>query len=168
MKKSISLLIALLLGMGLFSCTLSSSNTGWLQGGSGDEIAVNEEHIFNGQYKYNGKVVGFHSRPGGEDPDNAWVNSVIDKPNDMGIYTASVTICKTSAHKKCGTKNSSFFPDSMSAEQVIAAIQYAYENQTTDGNPFRGPSGEDFSIEGYTLTVDDVTIINTAYPLYTN
>ncbi len=124
--------------------------------------AVNLEHIFHGEVNKRGKPVGFHSRPGGKDPDGARVVRIVEGPNRAGVYIADVEIRNDSG--RWLKKRSTFYPDRLSREAVVAAILHAW-NQREKGrnNPFHGPSGEGFEIEGRPLDGGD---INTAYPLF--
>ena len=122
---------------------------------------INLWHVFEGEINRNGKPVGFHSRPQGQDPANARVVSVRDKPNRAGVYTATIEIRDGNQWK---SKFSSFFPDDMSQDEVINAILNAY-NQSSNNNaqPFEGPSGLGFNIQGYTSNRGG---INTAFPIF--
>lgn len=129
---------------------------------SDTDPSVNLAHIFQGDINRRGKPVGYHSRPGGEDPEGARVVRILDEENGVGVYTADVEIRNASG--RWLKKRSTFYPDRLSREEVLAAILHAWEERgETDGNKFRGPSGEGFTIEGY--TTDDGGI-NTAYPIY--
>ncbi len=122
---------------------------------------VNQWHIFDGEINRSGKPVGFHSRPGGQDPHNARIKSIRDKPNRAGVYTANIEIKDGNQWKG---KFSSFFPDSMSREDVLDAVLNAYNNSNNPkAQPFEGPSGLGFSIQGYTANKGG---INTAFPIY--
>lgn len=124
--------------------------------------AVNLEHIFHGEVNKRGKPVGFHSRPGGRDPEGARVVRIVEGPNRAGVYIADVEIRNDSG--RWLKKRSTFYPDRLSREQVVSAVLHAW-NQREKGrnNPFHGPSGEGFEIEGRPLDGGD---INTAYPLF--
>ena len=125
------------------------------------EPNINQWHIFGGEINRSGKPVGFHSRPGGQDPATARVKSIRDKPNRSGVYTASIEIQDGSQWKG---KFSSFFPDSLSRDEVMQAVVNAYANSNNPkAQPFEGPSGLGFSIQGYT---SDRGGINTAFPIY--
>jgi hypothetical protein len=125
------------------------------------EPNINQWHIFEGEINRSGKPVGFHSRPGGQDPAGARLRSVRDKPNRAGVYTASIEIRDGERWKQ---KFSSFFPDALSREQVLQAVVHAYRNSSNpDAQPFEGPSGLGFSIQGYTSSRGG---INTAFPIY--
>ena len=130
------------------------------RGAAEEEIAVDLEHVFFGEINRRGKPVGFHSRPGGIDPEGAHVIRVLDGPNDQGVYVAKVEL----RDRRTGRwleKTSSIFPDELSREEVLAAIRNAHrEGQGSE--PFRGPSGLGFTIEGY---FQDGKIA-TAYPIF--
>lgn len=122
---------------------------------------INLWHVFEGEINRRGKPVGFHSRPGGQDPANARVRSIKNSPNNAGVYTASIEIKDGGEWKE---KFSSFFPDSMSQDAVIKAVLNAYKNSSDPkAQPFEGPSGLGFSIQGYTSNSGG---INTAFPIY--
>lgn len=122
---------------------------------------VNQWHIFDGEINRSGKPVGFHSRPDGRDPATARVRSVRDAPNRLGVYTASIEIRDGNQWRE---KFSSFFPDSMSRNEVLDAVLNAYENSgDPQAQPFEGPSGLGFQIQGYTSNKGG---INTAFPIY--
>jgi len=122
---------------------------------------INQWHIFDGEINRSGKPVGFHSRPGGRDPSIARIKSIRDKPNRAGVYTANIEIRDGNQWKG---KFSSFFPDSMSREEVLTAILNAYDNSDNPkAQPFEGPSGLGFRIQGYTSSRGG---INTAFPIY--
>jgi hypothetical protein len=124
---------------------------------------VNQTHIFEGEINKRGKPVGFHSRPGGNDPANARVVRILEGPNDNGIYIAIVRI-RGSAWGQWREKRSTFFPDRMDRHTILKAILYAYRNRSTgESAKFRGPSGHGFTIEGWLL---ENGAINTAYPIF--
>ncbi len=155
--------------------SLSSNNSGQLSStkdsGSHSEPSykqwsdtqpgINLWHVFEGEINRSGKPVGFHSRPSGQDPANSRVVSIKNKPNRAGVYTATIEIRDGNQWKD---KFSSFFPDSMSRDDVIKAVLNAY-NESGDKNaqPFEGPSGLGFTIQGYTSNRGG---INTAFPVY--
>ncbi|MEE9320757.1 MAG: EndoU domain-containing protein [Granulosicoccus sp.] len=125
------------------------------------EPNVNLWHIFEGEINRSGKPVGFHARPGGRDPASAKVISLRDKPNGLGVYTASIEIHDGEQWKQ---KFSSFFPDSLSRDEVIEAVLNAYRNSNDpQAQPFEGPSGLGFRIQGYTSGRGG---INTAFPIF--
>jgi hypothetical protein len=128
---------------------------------SDTQPAVNEAHVFEGEVNRRGKPVGFHSRPGGRNPPRARVVRIVDGPNRLGVYVAEVEIRNRSG--RWLRKTSTFFPDRLRRDEVLAAIRRSYRDRTTGGSErFRGPSGKGFTVEGYTLDGG----INTAYPIY--
>jgi hypothetical protein len=138
---------------------------------SDTDPAINLAHVFEGQINRRGKPVGFHSRPGGTDPAGARVVRTVSRPNQLGVYIAEVEI-RTGPSSNGATapggrwlrKTSTFYPDSLSRDEVVAAILHAWEERRDlGGDKFQGPSGMGFTIEGHTL---DGGGINTAYPLY--
>lgn len=123
--------------------------------------AVNLHHVFEGEINRKGKPVGYHSRPGGVDPDSAKIVKMRDQPNSAGVYTAIIAVRDQGQWKE---KFSSFFPDNMSQQQVVDAVLNAYRNSSNKkSQPWQGPSGLGFDIQGYTLSKGD---INTAFPVY--
>jgi len=122
---------------------------------------INLWHVFDGEINRSGKPTGYHSRPGGNDAANARVKSVRDQPNKAGVYTAVVEVRDGNQWK---SKNSSFFPDSMSRDDVIDVIVHAFNNSNNQKKqPWSGPSGLGFTVQGYTTSRGG---INTAYPIY--
>lgn len=128
---------------------------------SSTDPEINLWHIFDGEINRKGKPTGFHSRPNGADPENARVVRIKDKPNRAGVYTATVEVRDGGRWKE---KFSSFFPDTMSREEVIDAILNAYNNSDNQKKqPWSGPSSHGFQIQGYTTGRGGV---NTAFPVY--
>ena len=127
------------------------------------EPAINATHIFLGEINRSGKPTGYHARPGGKDPKSARVARIKQSPNRAGVYTASVEI-RDPASGRWKEKFSSMFPDQLSHGEVVQAILHAYEHREKGKDqPWRGPSGLGFPIQGYTLRDGR---INTAFPVY--
>jgi hypothetical protein len=121
---------------------------------------INVTHIFEGEINSRGKPVGFHSRPGGRDPQGARLVRVVDRPNRSGVYTAEVEIRSGSDWL---AKRSTLYPDRLDRDAVIQAVLHAFTGRTTgNAEKFRGPSGNGFTIEGYYQNGR----INTAYPIF--
>jgi len=122
---------------------------------------INLWHVFEGEINRKGKPVGYHSRPNGQDAPNARIKSIKAKPNKQGVYTANIEIRDGNQWKG---KFSSFFPDEMSQQQVVDAIIHAYsKSKNPNKQPWSGPSGLGFQIQGYTSSRGG---INTAFPIY--
>jgi hypothetical protein len=140
------------------TATASPSEKKW----SDTTPGVNLRHIFHGEINRKGKPVGYHSRPGGRDSPDARLIRIRSAANRVGVYTATIAIRDGSQWKE---KFSSFFPDSMSRQEVIDAILSAHrQSRDKTKQPWRGPSGHGFDIQGYTLSRGD---INTAFPVFT-
>ncbi len=122
---------------------------------------INLWHVFEGEINRKGKPTGFHSRPGGHDPANARVVSIKDRPNRVGVYTANIEVRDGGQWK---SKFSSFFPDKLSQQDVVDLIVHAYKNsKNPQKQPWSGPSGLGFEVQGYTSSRGG---INTAFPVY--
>ena len=134
---------------------------GYSQWSTTTDPNINLWHIFEGEINRKGKPTGFHSRPGGQDPSGAKVVTIRDKPNRHGVYTAQIAVRDGDQWKE---KFSSFFPDSLSREEVLDAIVNAYsKSPNPNAQPFEGPSGLGFQIQGYTSGRGG---INTAFPIF--
>ena len=133
---------------------------------------VKAQHIFCGEINRSGKAVGFHSRPGGSNPDSIDnTRSPRPDPRRPGIYTLSrfrINEDGQSATKALST----MFPDHCSAEDVLAAIRHAFNTGRRSDGAFSGMSGtrctdlngQAFHIQGFTGTMSGRTFIITAYP----
>jgi hypothetical protein len=131
------------------------------QAWSATDPPVNLTHIFEGEINRKGRPVGFHARPGGRNPSGARLVRVLDRPNRQGIYTAEVEI--RTQDGRWLKKRSTFYPDRMSRDEVVAAVLNAYRRRSTGrSEQFRGPSGSGFTIEGWHQNGR----INTAYPIF--
>jgi hypothetical protein len=124
---------------------------------SDTQPAINLTHVFAGEINRRGKAVGFHSRPGGVDPQGSGIARIVDRPNRLGVYTAVVWI-----GRRGRTKFSTFYPDRLTRAQVIGTILDAYRRGQRRGARFRGPSGHGFTVEGYFQNGR----IHTAYPIF--
>ena len=86
-----------------------------------------------------------------------------EAPNSAGVYTAQVEV-QDNETGRWKDKFSTFFPDRLSRGEVVSAILHAYRNRERGtAQPWRGPSGLGFPIQGYSLADGR---INTAYPVY--
>ena len=80
---------------------------------------VNQAHVFCGEWKQNAPG-GFHSRPGGLDPDSVTRFTIIQPANAKGIYGGSWSYA---GHPR-SLKFSTMFPDACSMPQVLNSIVY--------------------------------------------
>ncbi len=147
----------------LVSCTstdLDTSDKKWSQ----TSPAINLHHIFHGEINKKGKPTGFHVRPKDtESSTGARIARIMSKPNKAGVYTARVEVHDKSRNTWI-EKFSTMFPDNLSRDEIITAITYAYsERDKSKKQPWSGPSGLGFPIQGYILNDGR---INTAFPVY--
>jgi hypothetical protein len=129
------------------------------------EPPVNLTHVFCGEIDRDGDPSGYHHRPAGEDPPSARVVAVLDPPNAHGVYTAEVRVRRPGGAWTRQSKFSSFFPDAMSREAVLAAILEAYRASGDRDGKWGAEGDGGFRIEGWLLP-DPPARINTAYPIY--
>jgi hypothetical protein len=119
------------------------------------------EHIFDGTINSKGKATGYHySRV--TDSKGEIIEGTESEKDRHGVFTAKV---KVDGVKKNGF--SSFFPESWTPQQVIDAVNEAYEsalNNTSNpvGQLWIGYSG-DLEIDMY---LNNQKKITTAYPIY--
>ncbi len=145
------------------SNSASRGNTGNQHSGqkwSDTSPNINLHHVFEGEINRRNAPTGFHSRPGGKDPQNARVVAIRDKPNRHGVYTATIAVRDGGQWKE---KFSSFFPDNLSRDEVINVILNAYNKGDKNVPKWEGPSGLGFQVQGYTSNSGG---INTAFPVH--
>ena len=127
-----------------------------------DHFAKNTlEHIFDGTINSKGKATGYHY-DGISDSKGSIIAGTESKPDEHGVYTAKVEV---DGVKKNGF--SSFYPDDWTPQQVVDAINEAYDYATSskgirDGDLWIGYAG-DLEINMYLNNSKQIT---TAYPIY--
>lgn len=138
---------------------------GWSQ----TSPSLNLRHVLCGEVKKNGDVVGMHSRA---IIDSAPVKEVQAQPPQAdGVYSTKVFF------ENGKSKNSTFYPDNCSVEQVTNSILYAVKHSHAPGKPWgklgcsapakpdakycTGPGGARFVIR---FAEFDDGRINTAFP----
>jgi hypothetical protein len=136
-----------------------------------------DQHIFCGEVNALGLATGFHSRPGGLDPNSITIvgGTTITYPAGApnGIYQLNqfnITQGPATNTKPVST----MFPDACAAADVLAAITNAQTNGAAlVGGGFHGPSGAScqagaplapFDIKYYTADGLVTGAITTAYP----
>jgi hypothetical protein len=132
--------------------------------------ALNNQHVFCGQINARGNATGFHSRPGGINPNSVGNTGAPMPAGPVGIYRLhDITITENgvTAVKALST----MFPDHCDQAAVLAAIR----NAAASGQPgaeFNGLSGPscqagnppgDFNIRGFKNAAGDII---TGYPNY--
>ena len=118
------------------------------------------EHIFDGTINSKGKATGYHYSKV-TDSKGSIIDGTKSTADKNGIFTAKV---KVNNVKKNGF--SSFYPESWSPQQVVDAINEAYDYAVNDknnphGSLWIGYSG-DLEIDMY---LDNNKKITTAYPV---
>ncbi len=125
--------------------------------------AINLTHIFKGEINRRGKPTGLHAKFNGKLAEGAKVLKIKGQPNRAGVYTAEVAV-QDPHTGKWKSKFSSMFPDKLKAAEILESILHAYKNRNPGKDePWRGPSGHGFPVEGYLSRKGG---INTAYPIY--
>ena len=117
------------------------------------------EHIFDGTINSKGKATGYHYSMV---EDSSIIDGTRSKEDENGVFTAKV---KVNNVKKNGF--SSFYPESWTPQQVVDAINTAYDYAINDS---KNPKGslwigycDDLEIDMY---LDSNKRITTAYPVY--
>lgn len=112
---------------------------------------VDIAHIEEGEINHWGEAVGYHHRAGGHDAPGARLLSVIEPPDASGVYRAFVALRNPATGEWVEKKEpSTFFPDGMSREAVVAAVLAAFHHGRLRGDGrFIGPSGYGFDVEGW-------------------
>lgn len=118
------------------------------------------EHLFLGTINDSGKATGYHYN-GIKDTPGEIIPGTESEPDRFGVYTAKVRVNGT--NKSGNNGYSSFFPDSMSPQDVIDAINEAYENRVEISDSlYAGLTDEGMEID---MVVNKKGIITTAYPV---
>ena len=119
------------------------------------------EHVLEGELNKKGEAVGFHY-----DQLPTKKGEVIEgtktATNEFGAYEAEVIVKDVA--KKSNEGKSTFFPDEWDTQQVIEAINEAYENrELITGNTYEGLTMEGMVIRMY---LDQEEKIISAFPIY--
>jgi len=119
------------------------------------------EHIFEGQVNARGKAVGYHYE-GIEGTSGNVIPGMESSVNNIGIYKAKVEV--NGIPKTANGGFSSFYPKSMSPQEVIGSINEAYRNRVyIRGNTYSGLTSSGMEIE---MFLDKNGKIISAYPVY--
>ena len=108
-------------------------------------------HIEAGAINHRGEAVGWHHRPGGHDPPGARLVQMLDPPDRSGVYRARVALRDPRTGEWVEKREpSTFFPDGMPPDAVVAAVLEAFHHGRRRGDGrFIGPSGHGFLVEGW-------------------
>lgn len=142
------------------------------------KVGIKMDHITKGEINHDGKAVGYHHRPLGQDLGGARITQVTQLLNERshGVYKAKVEILDHASSKVVEKEaESTFFPDHYGVAQVEAAIRHAYADSSrgfkyggdsgTDQS-WHGKSGDGFIIGGYVDNAKSPTEITSAFPHY--
>ena len=128
---------------------------------------VDLSHVFLGEIgpKNSGDAAkGFHHASGDELHSNAKVLQELTPRDTNGIYRARIEITDPATGTSY-TKESTMFPDQMKRDEVVKALQNAYNNATAQsGTRFVGPSGYGFNVVGFTDGTGRDFHIRSGYP----
>jgi|SRR5690625_157266 len=119
------------------------------------------EHILEGEINHQGQAVGYHydrlPTKKGE-----IISGSQTEPNDHGVYEAKVSV--NDIEKTANAGLSTFFPDEWDTQDVVDAINEAYDTKTfISGNTYEGLTDEGIIIRMY---LDDKEKIISAFPIY--
>ena len=117
-------------------------------------------HIFLGEINSRGAGAGYHYE-GIEDSPGTVIEGTRSKPDSHGVYSGKVMV---DGVKKTGNKGySTFFPTYMTPQDVVDAINQAYENAERIGNDlYAGITDDGIEIDMYLTSKGKIT---TAYPV---
>lgn len=119
------------------------------------------EHIFDGTINKKGKATGYHYNMI-TDSKGSIIEGTESEPDEHGVYTAKVEV---DGVKKNGF--SSFFPDDWTPQEVVDAVNEAYDyvqkNKNSSGTDLRIGYSGDLEIDMYLNNSGKIT---TAFPVY--
>lgn len=119
------------------------------------------EHILEGELNKKGQAVGFHYNQLPTKKGEI-VEGTKTETNELGIYEAKVIV--NNVEKTSNKGKSTFFPDDWDTQQVVDAINEAYDNKVfISGNTYEGLTADGMVIRMY-LDQDDKII--SAFPIY--
>src|SRR5699024_11062039 len=119
------------------------------------------EHILEGELNGKGQAVGFHYNhlPTKKGEIIAGTETDVD---EHGIYEAEVRV--EDVEKTSNRGRSTFFPDDWDSQDVVDAINEAFENKEfMNGNTYEGLTEEGIIVRMY---IDNNDKIISAFPVY--
>lgn len=119
------------------------------------------EHILEGELNRHGQATGFHydqlPTKNGE-----IIEGTETKENEFGVYEAEVIVSDVKKNSNGG--RSTFFPDDWDTQEVIDAINEAYDvKEYINGNTYEGLTTDGLIIRMY---LDQQDKIISAFPVY--
>lgn len=119
------------------------------------------EHILEGELNGRGHAVGFHY-DGLPTQKGEVISGTETDPNEHGVYEAKVEVSGVSKASNGG--KSTFFPKEWNAQEVVDAINEAYEKRSfKTGNTYEGLTAEGQIVQMY---LDQNEQIISAFPVY--
>lgn len=119
------------------------------------------KHILEGELNRKGNAVGFHYNQL-ETKKGEIIEGSRSGPNENGVYEAEVKV--EDVNKTSNNGKSTFFSDEWDSQDVVDAINEAYDNRThINGNTFEGLTDEGIIIRMY---LDNQNKIISAFPVY--
>ena len=88
---------------------------------------INHTHIFCGELNRRGRLVGFHSRPDGQNPSTVQQFNITRRLTRQGIYAGRWTYSDNPQEDKFST----MFPDHCDQQQVLHSIAHAEAHRIT-------------------------------------
>lgn len=172
-RKGIKYFLIILLISVLFGCELLETESGVKEEAIDEVTALEDledidffrsralEHILEGELNKKGQAVGFHydrlpSKKG------EIIRGTETKPNEFGVYEAEVVV--SDVEKTSNNGKSTFFPDELDSQEVVDAINEAYEERVfISGNTYEGLTKDGIVIRMY---LDNQEKIISAFPIY--
>lgn len=119
------------------------------------------EHILEGELNRQGQAVGFHYE-GFSSSKGEVISDTRTAADKNGVYEAEVVV--EDVEKQSNQGKSSFFPEEWTSQEVVVAINEAYENRKNlTGNTYAGLSEDGIVIQMY---LNEEEQIISAFPEY--
>lgn len=119
------------------------------------------EHILEGELNRHGQAVGYHYE-GLASSKGEVIPGTETAADENGVYEAEVVV--EDIEKQSNNGKSTFFPKGWNVQDVVAAINEAYDTkELLTGNTYAGLSEDGIVIHMY---LDDKDKIISAFPLY--
>ncbi len=156
------MLLLVVLPVGLFARGAAPAGS-W----TATDPPIDLAHIDTGKINRHGEAVGYHHRPNGVDPPGARVLRIVQPPDANGVYRARVALRDPASGEWIDKRAAStFFPDAMSDDAVIAAVLAAfYDGRRRGDGRFVGDFGPRLRDRGLVSCRADCRRLPAARPL---
>ena len=127
-------------------------------------ILILLEHIFEGEINGRGRATGYHYEMI-EDSAGSVIEGTRTMADPNGVYEGKVTV--NGVPKTANGGKSTFFPESMTPQEVVDCINEAYGNkipQLGTVNTYNGTTSQGFTVQ---MFLDAAGKIKSAFPLGT-